>query len=522
MPDTIAQLDIQITSTAKSADDAITRLQSRIGALGSALSGLTTVGTSIGHIESSMGRLKSATDGLDAGKLKDTAASLSNLAKAADKFSTSGVGNITVLSSALRELSSVGEVGDFSGVTSLINSVTRMSKATIDPAQFTAIGAAITELTNTVSTAPEISERITAFLSAIARLGGRSIANAPANIGAISVALDEIFHAMATVPEVRDDVLRFVEALGSVSPAMRSVRTATTRTSSGFSDFKKVLKIVSDSFKSTVDTFVNGAKKISGAVTGLFKGFSGNGFMSGPIGTMLRFAATFFTIQRAWEALKSSISNASALVEIQNVINAVYSSGERAFTGLAGEAQTAAEHLDELAKGAINAYGISELAFKRYASQFQAMGTALGITNEQVANAEANLDKWGVMVSKVKDPVTGLNKEFGTMTGQMSDMSMTLTQLAGDIASFYDKDVADVQKMLASGIYSGQTRPLRALGLDLTQANVQAWALAQGLNADMQTMTQSEKVMLRYQYVLSSLGFVMGDFAYTADKLCVA
>ena len=108
------------------------------------------------------------------------------------------------------------------------------------------------------------------------------------------------------------------------------------------------------------------------------------------------------------------------------------------------------------------------------------------------------------------------------MTGQMSDLSMTLTQLAGDIASFYDKDVADVQKMLASGIYSGQTRPLRALGLDLTQANVQAWALSQGLNADMQTMTQSEKVMLRYQYVLSSLGFVMGDFAYTADKLCVA
>lgn len=461
MPDTIAQLDIQITSTAKSADDAITRLQSRIGALGSALSGLTTVGTSIGHIESSMGRLKSATDGLDAGKLKDTASSLSSLAKAADKFSTSGVGNITVLSSALRELSSVGEVGDFSGVTSLINSVTRMSKATIDPAQFSAIGAAITELTNTVSTAPEISEKITAFISAIARLGGRAIANAPANIGAISVALDEIFHAMATVPEVRDDVLRFVEALSRVPSAMRTVRTSTTEATTSIGGMGNVLNIVTNAFKSTLKEFTNGAKKIGSAIAGVWKSVTNtNGILSGPVGSLLKFAATFFTIQRAWEALKSSISNASALVEIQNVINAVYSSGERAFTGLAGEAQTAAEHLDELAKGAINAYGISELAFKQYASQFQAMGTALGITNEQVAEAEANLDKWGVMVSKVKDPVTGLNKEFGTMSGQMSDMSMTLTQLAGDIASFYDKDVADVQKMLASGIYAGQTRPL--------------------------------------------------------------
>lgn len=38
----------------------------------------------------------------------------------------------------------------------------------------------------------------------------------------------------------------------------------------------------------------------------------------------------------------------------------------------------------------------------------------------------------------------------------------------------------------------------------------------------MQTMTQGEKVMLRYQYVLSSLGFVMGDFEKTFDRVCVA
>lgn len=457
MPDTIAQLDIQITSTAKSADDAITRLQSRIGALGSALSGLTTVGTSVGHIESSIGRLRTATDGLDSAKIKETATALSSLAKAADKFSTSGIGNIAALSSALRELSSVGEVGDFSGVSTLLNSVTRLSKTTVDPAQFSAIGTAIRELTGTVSTAPEVSENITAFISALARLGGRSISNVPTNIGNISVALDEMFHAMATVPEVRDDVLRFVEAMGRVPSAMRRMGTSATGTASNFN----VADVALRGFKSAVNDVINVAKKAGSAIKGMWTSVTtGHGLLSGPVGSLLKFAATFFTIQRAWEALKSSISNASALVEIQNVINAVYSSGERAFTGLAGEAQTAAEHLDELAKGAINAYGISELAFKQYASQFQAMGTALGITNEQVAEAEANLDKWGVMVSKVKDPVTGLNKEFGTMTGQMSDLSMTLTQLAGDIASFYDKDVADVQKMLASGIYAGQTRPL--------------------------------------------------------------
>ena len=54
--------------------------------------------------------------------------------------------------------------------------------------------------------------------------------------------------------------------------------------------------------------------------------------------------------------------------------------------------------------------------------------------------------------------------------------------------------------------------------LDLTQANLQAWALSKGLNADMQSMTQGEKVMIRYQYILSQLGFVMGDFERTSDN----
>lgn len=39
-----------------------------------------------------------------------------------------------------------------------------------------------------------------------------------------------------------------------------------------------------------------------------------------------------------------------------------------------------------------------------------------------------------------------------------------------------------------------------------------------GMDADIKSMTQAEKAMLRYQYVLANTTAAQGDFARTADK----
>lgn len=44
---------------------------------------------------------------------------------------------------------------------------------------------------------------------------------------------------------------------------------------------------------------------------------------------------------------------------------------------------------------------------------------------------------------------------------------------------------------------------------------MQAWALSRGIDADMRSMTQAEKTMLRYQYVLANTGAATGDFQRT-------
>lgn len=109
------------------------------------------------------------------------------------------------------------------------------------------------------------------------------------------------------------------------------------------------------------------------------------------------------------------------------------------------------------------------------------------------------------------------NNTLYKTTDSMADMSLNLTRLAGDMASFYDVDQADVAKSLQS-IFSGTIAPLRRYGLDLTQATLSEWAMKNGLDANIKSMTQAEKVLLRYNYVIANSKAAMGDFAKTSDK----
>lgn len=75
---------------------------------------------------------------------------------------------------------------------------------------------------------------------------------------------------------------------------------------------------------------------------------------------------------------------------------------------------------------------------------------------------------------------------------------------------------SDVARNLQA-VFTGETEPLRKYGLDLTQATLKEWAMKQGLDADISSMTQAEKTMLRYQYVMATTAAAQGDFARTSD-----
>ncbi len=164
---------------------------------------------------------------------------------------------------------------------------------------------------------------------------------------------------------------------------------------------------------------------------------------------------------------KQATEISSDLTEAQNVIDVTFGDYKN--------------RIEDLARVSIPEFGMSELTAKTIAGRFQAMGTAMGFTQ-----------------------------------GRMADTSVELTKLTADMASFYNVSQEDVAKSLQS-VFTGETEPLRKYGLDLTQATLQEWALKQGIDANIQSMSQAEKTMLRYQYVLANTGAAQGDFARTAD-----
>lgn len=138
---------------------------------------------------------------------------------------------------------------------------------------------------------------------------------------------------------------------------------------------------------------------------------------------------------------------------------------------------------------------------------------------EVIKFSETTLESFGIaqgsaldMMAQFSDMGTGMGLE----TSSANEMSMALVGLAGDLASFKNIKV-EVAKTALNGIYTGETESLKQLGIVMTEANLQEYAYAQGINKKISEMNQAEKVQLRYNYVLDKTKNAQGDFANTSD-----
>jgi hypothetical protein len=134
----------------------------------------------------------------------------------------------------------------------------------------------------------------------------------------------------------------------------------------------------------------------------------------------------------------------------------------------------------EFAKTTLKSFGIAEATALDMAALFGDMGTSMGLTTKEAAT-----------------------------------MSKSMVGLAGDLASFKNMDIKEVTAAL-NGVFTGETESLKRLGIVMTEANLKTFALSKGLKAKYETMSQGEKTMLRYQYVMNATKNAQGDFARTS------
>ena len=103
---------------------------------------------------------------------------------------------------------------------------------------------------------------------------------------------------------------------------------------------------------------------------------------------------------------------------------------------------------------------------------------------------------------------------FGVAEEASNTMSQNLTQLSYDMASFFNTDVETAFDKLSSAM-SGQVKGLREFGIDTTVASLQEYALSKGIDKTVRSMTQAEKSMLRYNYIMEKSIIMQGDMART-------
>jgi len=145
---------------------------------------------------------------------------------------------------------------------------------------------------------------------------------------------------------------------------------------------------------------------------------------------------------------------------------------------------------------------------------------AFGEYSKEVEDFAAGaLDKFGIDKIQALD-MTSLFGDMGTGMGfdkqASAEMSKTLVGLAGDLSSFKNIS-ADMSQTALKGIFTGETESLKNLGIVMTEANLQSYAATQGINKNFKDLSQTEKVMLRFNYVMDMSKNAMGDFARTSD-----
>jgi len=134
--------------------------------------------------------------------------------------------------------------------------------------------------------------------------------------------------------------------------------------------------------------------------------------------------------------------------------------------------------------------------------------------------AKTSLKSYGIASGTALDMASNFGDmatSMGLGVGEASKLSTSLVGLAGDMASFKNIRI-DVAQTALNGIFTGETESLKRLGIVMTEANVKAYAFSQGITKQYDTMSQAEKVMLRYQYVMSVTKNAQGDFARTNEN----
>lgn len=274
--------------------------------------------------------------------------------------------------------------------------------------------------------------------------------------------LSSTINALRKLPEIsasleKTDLGKFAKQMEQVAAAVRPLATEMQKVSNGFSAFPIRIQRLIQSNASLTASNSRAARSF---------GVLGTGISS----AAAKFSIYYLAFKRLADVISGWIKSANDYVETVNLFQV-----------------SMGEFYDE-------AYNYAMLVNDR-----------LGIDPEEWMRAQ------GVFMSMANG--------FGLARQQAYDLSEGLTELAYDLSSLYNEDTEQSVLRLQSAL-AGEIEPIRRLGISISQATLQEYALAHGIDESVAAMTEQEKALLRSLVLMEGASRIgaIGDFAKTLES----
>lgn len=576
----IDSLQIELNASATKANDAIDKLVKKLDILSDSLSkinssGLSGLASGVDRLGTAMQSMKNIRSNeftrlannierlskVDVSSLNNTANTISNLTNA-----FSGIGAIsnnsqqlgilsTNLSTLARGIRSFGNINSSNlssiattltplanGITvlsnvnfnnrnlqNLINSLTRLSNANVSGlsnVNFSQLGNSIGQLATSLQNAPHIHQSIISMTNAISNLSesGQNISVVSANLTGLGNSLRRFMSDIALAPSVSDNTISFSQAIATLANAGNRAGTTASNLSvlgSGLRDLIITLSTAPNVSRNIIDLtnalanlasqggrvgnasnrISSGLNMASASAARAKKSFNG---LAGAIG---KFYATYFLAIRGIKGLWKSVESSMDYIETLNYFNKSFEQvAEKADLGsweqLGHDSAEAyynsfAERAEELT-AKLSGYAVSESGMLLPTEM-----PSLGINPAQVMQYQA---MFGQMASSM-----------GVTSETALQLSNILTMIGSDLASVRNMDFDKVWTDMASGL-AGMSRTLDKYGVNIRNVNLQQKLNELGIQANIQSLNQNEKALLRTIILLDSTRYAWGDLAETINQ----
>lgn len=357
------------------------------------------------------------------------------------------------------------------GIDKLAQSIQRLKSAVGGGAdKLSGIAASIDRLKAALSGFKGASGSVNSLAKSLERLQAIKLEG----VGAKLTELSNAAKSLGTVGESLQSIRDFGKGMNSLVKSVEKLQKMNMNgVTAKVKELAKALRPLTDemrragsgmgNFGSQIRQLIDTMNRLNARGGNLGSGRGGSGFFGGF--NIARIFALAYSIRRVGRAINSSISSISDYIEDLNLFSVAMG--------------TAAEQGMEFAQSLQDAFGVNAGQAMKYMGVFQQITSSMGIAS---------------------DKAYILSKNF--------------TQLGYDIASFYNVSNETAFTKLQSGL-TGQVRPLRDLGIDISQARLQQELYTLGINESVRNLSQADKAQLRYIATLKQAQNALGDMGRT-------